>query len=240
MKLILDEFQVSCDNVKLLDDNEDLYNQMQHILKSILIEGEDINYATDFSNLIESVKKEQSFYLNKTGFSLNDLSENSLLESAANILQETGIDDYNSDSLFLKYMSMIEKSNMQTNYINEISEHINKLKIIIDLQNDLKFEVSNITYTPIGYTAQPIDIDKIENTSVDLNCKKIIDLVKKIDNIEKKDMFVCEETLKLKSDQKKMYHGLPPNMDQAILAIQLAEKTMKSMSKQLIEKLGKN
>lgn len=240
IKSIINDYKVSCDNFKSLESNEDLYNQIQDILKSITDEGENVNYAKEILNLNESINNEQTFFFNKIGFSLNELSDNPLLESAANILQETGIHDYNSNSLLIKYLSMVEIGKKKKEFVDYIDEHISKLKTVIDQQNDLKFEVSNINYTPVGYKAKEIDIDTVETVSIDHYHEKITELVRKIDDIEKKDMAICEEISKLKLEQKKMYHGLPPNMDQAMMAVKIAEQTMKSMSKQLIEKLGKN
>lgn len=239
IKSIINDFKISCDKIKLLECNEDFYNQIQDVLKSIKNEEENIDYATEISNLNESITNEQSFYLNKIGFSLNDLPNNSLLESAANILQETGIYDYNSNSLLNKYISMIEVGKKKKELVDNIDEHINKLKTVIDQQNDLKFELSNKTYTPIGYKAKEINMDLVENVTIDLYHEKIIELVRKIDDIETKDMAICEEIEKLKSNQKKIYYGLPPNMDQTMIAVKMAEQTLKSISKQIIEKLEK-
>jgi len=125
MKLILRKFEESGNKLKLLEGNKELYNQMQYILKT---EGDDINYFTKISNLEESIKNEQSFYLNKMGISSNTLPENIQLESASKILQEAGIDDYNSNSLFTKYMSIIEICDEQKKLVDDIDEHINKLK----------------------------------------------------------------------------------------------------------------
>lgn len=237
MKSIITEFEVSCDKVKQLKGNKELYNQMEYIAKTLSIEGENNNYATKLSSFKESVENEQLFYFNKTGTSFNILSKNLQLESAANILQETGIDDYNTSSIFTKYMSMIEKCNKQKEFIDDIDEHLNKLRIIIEQQNDLKCELSNINYSPVGYIAEPINIKTIDSTQTVENCDEIVKLVKKINDIEKKQEKICSETSDLKSEQKKMYHGLPPNMDQAMMAVQIAEQTMKSLTKKLMEKL---
>lgn len=136
-------------------------------------------------------------------------------------------------------MSIIEICDEQKKFVDDIDEHINKLKIEIEQQNDLKCELSNISYVPTGYTAELIDIKPIEKIQTVNNCEEIIELVKKIDDIKKKQADICKETSELKSEQKKMYHGLPPNMDQAIMAVQIAEKTMKTMSKKLMEELVK-
>lgn len=237
MKSIVSEFEVSCDKAKQLKDNKELYNQMKYTVKKLSIEGESIDYATQLSNFSEALKNEQLFYFNKTGISQNFLSRDVQLESAANILQETGIDDYNASSLFTKYLSMIEKCNKQKEFIDDIDEHLNKLKMIIEQQNDLKCELSNINYSPIGYTAEPINIKPIESIQTVDNCDEIVKLVKKITDIEKKQEEICSETSELKSEQKKLYHGLPPNMDQAMMAVQIAEQTMKAITKKLMEKL---
>lgn len=235
VKSILSKFKDGCIKLKLLEGNEELCNQIQYILKT---EGENNDYATKILNLEESLKNEQLFYLNKTGISSNALPKNIQLETASKILQEAGIDDYNSDSLFTKYMSMIEMCNKQKNIIDDIDEHINKLKLEIEQQNDLRCELSNITYIPIGYTAEPIDIKPIEKVKTVNNYEEIVELVKKISDIKKKQIDICKETSELKSEQQKMFHGLPPNMDHANMAVQIAEQTMKSMSKKLVEKIG--
>ncbi|KAL5244928.1 hypothetical protein ACI65C_012338 [Semiaphis heraclei] len=237
MKSILNEFEVSCNKVKQLKDNKELCSQMEYILKTLSNEGEKNDYASQLSNFKESVKNEQLFYFNKTGISHNFLSKNVQLESAAIILQETGIDDYNTSSLFTKYMSMIEKCNKQKEFIDDIDEHLNKLKIVIEQQNDLKCELSNINYSPVGYTAEPINIKPIKSTQTVENCEEIVTLVKKITDIEKKQEEIHSATSELKSEQKKMYHGLPPNMDQAMMAVQIAEQAMKAITKKLMEKL---
>jgi len=241
IKSIVNKVQQSCDKVKLLEGNDELYNQMQYIVKSLLSKEEDIDYATKLLNLEESLKNERSFYLNKTGISLNTLPNNVQLESAAKILQETGIDnDYNSNCLFTKYMSMIEKCMKENEFIDDIDKHINKLKLIIEQQDDLKYELSNIAYKPETYTNESVNITPIENVQSIDNCDKIIELIKKIAEIENELVDISNETSKLKSEQKKIYHELPPNMDQATMAVQIAERTMNSISKKLVEKLGKN
>jgi len=237
MKSIVSEFEVSRDKVKQLKDNNELLNQMEYTVKNVSIQGENNDYATQILNFKESVKNEQLFYSNKTGISLHFLSTNEHIEPAANILQETGIDDYNSSSLFTKYSSMIEKCSKQKQFIDDIDEHLNKLKTIVDQQNDLKCELSNINYSPVGYTAEPINIKPIESIQTLDNCDEIVKLVKKITEIEKKQVEICSETSELKSEQKKLYHGLPPNMDQAMMAVQIAEQTLKSITKKLMEKL---
>ncbi|XP_022176762.1 uncharacterized protein LOC111038125 isoform X1 [Myzus persicae] len=237
MKSIVNEFKISCDKVKQLKDNKELFNQMEFTVKTLSIEGENDDYATQFSNFKEAVKNEQSFYFNKTGITHNFLSKNEQLESAANILQETGIDDYNASSIFTKYLSMIEKCNKQKEFIDDIDEHLNKLKIVIEQQNDLKCELSNINYSPVGYTAEPINIKPIKSIQTVDDCDEIVKLVKKITDIEKKQEEIYSATSELKSEQKKMYHGLPPNMDQAMMTVQIAEQAMKAISKKLMEKL---
>lgn len=235
MKSILSKFKDSCSKLEQLEGNKELCNQIQYILKT---EEENIDYATKISNLEESIKNEQSFYLNKTGISTNILSKNIQLESASKMLQEAGIDDYNSNSLFTKYMSMIEICNKQKKFIDDIDEHINKLKVEIEQQDDLKCELSNITYIPMGYTAVPIDIKPNEKVQTVDNYEEIVELVKKIANIKKKQVDICKEASELKSKQRKLYHGLPPNIDQAKMAVQITEQTMKSISKKLMEKIG--
>lgn len=237
MKSIVSEFKVSCDKVKQLKDNNELYNQMEYIVNTLSIEGENNNYATNILNFKESVENEKLFYSNKTGSSLNFLSKNEQLEYATNILQETGIDDYNANSIFTKYLSIIEKCNKQKELIDDIDEYLNKLKIVIEQQNDLKCELSNINYSPVGYIAEPISIKSIDTIQTVDNCDAIVKLVKKITDIENKQEKICSETSELKSTQKKIYHGLPPNMDQALMAVQMAEQTMKSITKKLMEKL---
>lgn len=237
MKSIVSGFEVSCEKVKQLKDNKELYNQMIYIVNKLSIEGESNDYATQLTNFKKALKNEQLFYFNKTGISQNFLPEDVRLESAAKILQETGIEDYNASSLFTKYLSMVEKCNKQKDFIEDIDEHINKLKVIIDQQNDLKCELSNINYSPVGYTAEPINIKPIESIQTVDNCDKIVKLIKKITDIEKKQEEICLETSELKSEQKKMYHGLPPNMDQAMIAVQTAEQAMKAITKKLMEKL---
>lgn len=237
MTSLVSELEASCNKVKSMEGNEELYNQMHSIIELISTEVKDVDYVTQISNIEESNKTKQHFYLSKTGIDLNALPENSLLESTTNILQEIGIDDYRSTSLFSKYMSMIEKFTKQKEVMDDINEHIKNLKIVIEQQNDLKCELSNITYTPVGYTAEPIYINSIESVNTVTNCDKIVNLVKKIDEIEKKQEDIYKKTSELKAEQKKMYHGLPPSMDQAIKAVQIAEQTMKSMSKKLAEKL---
>lgn len=237
VKSIVNDLEVSCDKIKALGNNQELYDLMQNIIKSLSTKGENIDYATKISNIEESINNEQSFYLNKTGISLSILPENKLLESAANILQETGIDDYKSNSLFLKYMDMVEKCNKQKEFIDDIDEHMDKLKKVIELQNDLKCELSNISYTPVGYIPKPINVESNEGDLCFDNCKEIVELVKKIVDIEKKQVDVCTKISELKAQQKKMYHGLPPNMEQTIIAVQLVEEQKKSISKKLIEKL---
>lgn len=240
MKSILSEFKDSCDKVQNLEDNNELYNEMQAILKSLSTEEENTDYGSRILNLDESVKNEQSFYLNKTGTSLKTLPSNLHLDSASKILQETGVDNYNSSSLFTKYMSMIEKCKKQKEFVDDIDENINKLKILIEQQNELKCELSNLTYNPVGYTAELVDITPTDSEQTIENSKQIIELIKKIADFEKKNADICKETSDLKLEQKKSYHGLPPSLEQATIAVQMAEKTMKSVSKQLVEKLGKN
>ncbi|KAF0761844.1 Uncharacterized protein FWK35_00009673 [Aphis craccivora] len=237
MKSIISEFKVSCDKVKQLKDNNELYNQMECIVNTLSIEGENNNYATNILNFKKSVENEKLFFSNKTGSSLNFLSKNEQLEYAANILQETGIGDYNANSIFTKYLSIIEKCNKQKELIDDIDEYLNKLKIVIEQQNDLKCELSNINYSPVGYIAEPINIKSVDSIQMVDNCDEIVKLVKKITDIENKQEKICSETSELKSTQKKIYHGLPPNMDQAFMAVQIAEQTMKSITKKLMEKL---
>lgn len=237
MRSILSEFEVSCNKIKQLKDNQELQNQMEYIIKTLSIEGQDNDYATNISNFKEIVKNEQLFYLNKTGISIDSLSKNVQLESAANILQETGNDDYNASSIYTKYMSIIKKCKKQKEFIDDIDDHLNKLKIVIDQQNDLKCELSNINYSPVGYTPEPIIIKPIESIQTVDNCDEIVKLIKKITEIENKQVEICSKTSELKSEQKKLYHGLPPNMEQAMMAVQIAEQTMKSVSKKLMEKL---
>lgn len=237
LKSIINELEVSRDKVKLLEDNHELYNEIQCIVKSLLDDVENINCATQILNLHESLKNEKLFYLSKTGISVNTLPENIQLQTATDILLETGIDDYNSNSLFSKYMSMIEKCSKEKELMDDIDQCINKLKIVTEQQNDLKCGLSNITYMPVGYTAELIPVKSIENVQINENCAKIVELMKKIANIEKKQLDICKAIAEMKSEQKKMYHGLPPSMDKAIMAVQIAEKTMKSVSKKLVEKL---
>ncbi|XP_060837168.1 uncharacterized protein LOC132919518 [Rhopalosiphum padi] len=237
MKSIISEFQVSCDKIKQLKHNNEFYNKMEHIVKTLSNEGENNNYATKILNFKESVENEKLFFSNKTGISFDFLSKNVQLEYAANILQETGIDDYNANSIFTKYLSVIEKCNKQKELIDDIDEYLNKLKIVIEQQNDLKCELSNINYSPVGYIAEPINIKPIESIQTVDDCDAIVKLVKKITDIEQKQEKIYSETSELKSAQKKMYHGLPPNMDQAMMAVQIAEQTMKSVTKKLMEKL---
>jgi len=238
IKSIASEVQHSCDKLKLLGGNDELYDQMQCIVKSLLAEGEAVGFATKMLNHEESLKNEQSFYLNKTGISLNTLPSNEQLEIAAKILQETGIDDYYSDCLFTKYMSMIEKCKKENEFIDNIDENINKLKLVIE-QQDLKCELSNVPNKLFGYMDEPININPIENVQTVDNCEQIVELVKKIADIEKKLTDISKKTSELKSEKKKIYHELPPNMDKATLAVQIAEQTMKSVSKKLVEKLEK-
>lgn len=238
MKSIVSDLEDSCNKLKSMEGNEELYKQMHSIIQLLSNEVENINYATQISNVEEFIQNKQAFYLNKIGINLNALPENSLLESTSNILQEIGIDDYRSTSLFTKYMSIIEKYTKEKEVIDDINEHINNLKIVIDQQNDLKCELTNMTYKPIGYTAELDYINSIESVQTVTNCDKIVELLKKIDDIEKKQANIGKETSELKAEQKKIYHGLPPNMDQAIKAVQIAEQTMKSVSKKLAEKLA--
>lgn len=237
MKSIVSEFKISCDKVKQLKDNNELYNQMEYIVNTLSIEGENNNYATKILNFKESVENEKLFYSNKTRSSFNILSTNEQLEYAANILQETGIDDYNANSIFTKYLSIIEKCNKQKELIDDIDEYLNKLKIVIEQQNDLKCELSNINYSLVGYIAEPINIKPIDSIQTVDNCDAIVKLVKQITDIENKQEKIYSKTSELKSTQKKIYHGLPPNMDQALMAVQIAEQTMKSITKKLMEKL---
>lgn len=237
MKSILSELEVCCDKIKSLEDNKELYNQMQHTVKSLTTKGENIDYANKISNLEELIQSKQLFYLNKTGISLEILPEKNHLEFAAKILQEIGIDDYNSNSLFIKYMELIEKCKKQKQFVDDIDEHINNLKKVIERQNDLKCELSSINYSPIGSTAKPVDIKLDQSIQCVENRDEIVELVKNIADIEKKQIDVCNEISELKTKQKKLYHELPPSMDQAIMAVQSAEQSMKSISKKLIEKL---
>ncbi|VVC40715.1 Hypothetical protein CINCED_3A021903 [Cinara cedri] len=239
MKSIVNELEASCYKLKSMEGNEDLYNQLNSIIKSLSIEVKNNEFAMQISNIEESIKNKQHFYRNKFGIELNALPENAQLEFTSNLLHETGIDDndYRSNNLFTKYMSMIEKTRKQKEIIDDIDEHINNLKIVIEQQNDLKCELSNITYTPVGYTAEPININYIESVQPVTNCDKVVELVKKIHDIEKNQADICGKILELKAEQKKVYHGLPPNIDQTIMAVQIAEQTMKSMSKKLAEKL---
>jgi len=240
IKSIVRKIQNSCDKIKLLEGNDELCNQMQCIVKFLSDEGEDIDYATKILNLEESLKNEQSFYLNKTGISLNTLPNNIQLESTANILQEAGIDDdYYSNCLFTKYMSIIEKCKKENEFIDDIDKHINKLKLIIEQQDELKCKLSNITYKPVCYTDEPINITPIESVQTIDNCENIIELIKNIADMENKLTDISKETSELRSEHKRIYHELPPNMDQATMAVQIAEQTMKSVSKKLVEKLGK-
>lgn len=237
IKSIASELKTSCEKVKLLEGNEEFHNQMQCVYKSLSTENENNDYASEMLNL-EDLVNEQSFYLNKTGVSVNTL-ENIPLDYAANILQETGIDDYNSNSLFTKYLSTIEKCNEKKKFIDGIDELINKLKIVIEQQNDLKCNLSNISYLPVGYTAKPIDTELIKSIETVDNYKKIVEVVKNIADIEKNQTNICKQISELKSEQNKMFHGLPPNVDQATMAVQITEQKMKSMSKQLVDKIGK-
>lgn len=236
-KSIVRLLEVTCDKIKLLGDNQELYDEMQFIVKSLLNEEQYIDCATKILALQDSVKNEKSYYLNKTGMSLDNLPENTRLESSANILLETGVTDYNSVSLFTKYMSMIEKCIKEKDFVNNIDECINKLKIATEQQNDLKYELSHISYTLVGYTSEPIPVKPIESVQIDDNRDKIIKLMKKIDDIEKKQAEVCKATSNLKLEQKKMYHGLPPSVEKATIAVQMAEKSMKAVSKKIVEKL---
>lgn len=239
IKSIASEVHRSCDKVKLLGGNNELYNQMQSILKALSAEGEDVDFATKILNHEECLKNEQSFYLNKTGISFNTLPNNIQLELAANILQETGIDDYYSDCLFIKYISMIEKCKKENKLIDDIDESINKLKLVIEQQDDLKCELSNIINKPFDYMDKPINITPIDSVQTVDNWEQIVELIKKIADVENKLTDISKKTSELKSEKKKIFHGLPPNMDQATLAVQIAEQTMKSISKKLVEKLEK-
>lgn len=239
MKSIVHELKIAHDKLQKCEDNQDLCNQIQCILKYLSTENDNINYATDILNLKESIKNELSFYLNKTGTSSNTLSENSELDLAAKILQEIGIDDYKSSCLFTKFMSMIEKCNKKKECIDEIDEHINKLKIMIEQQNDLKCELSNITYSPVGLTTELINVKPMNQVQPIGNCEKIVKLIKKIADVENKHVDICKETSKLKLEQNKLYHGLPPNLEQATIAVQMAEKSLNSMSKQFSEQFRK-
>lgn len=235
-KSIIRQLEVSCDKIKLLEDNEELYNEMHHVAESLLNKESNIDCATKIQTLQNSVKNEKLYYFKKTGISPDNLIKNTLLESAVNILLETGIDDYNSTSLFTKYMSMIEKCTKENDVINDIDECINKLKIATEQQNDLKCELSHLTYAPVSYTSEPIPIESSKNVQIDNNCDKIIKLIKKIKDIEKKQADICKATSELKSEQK-MYHGLPPSIEKATMAVQMAEKSLKAVSKKLVEKL---
>lgn len=239
MKAIVNKLEVNCHKIKQLEGNDELYNQFQNIVKTIKNNDENIDHASKMSNCEDSCNSLESFYLNKTGVSFDALAENVQLETAANILLETGVDDYNSNSLFTKYMSIIEKCAEEKQSIDDIDEYINKLKEVIEQQNELKSELSHITYTPIGYTAKPISEEPIETVDIDDECDNIMQLIKKISELEKKQADVCKTASELKSEQKKNYHGLPPNLEQAAMAVQIAERTMKSVSKKLAEKLGK-
>jgi hypothetical protein len=239
MKSILNDLEVACDKLKLLDGNDELYNELQDMAKSLSTEVENGDYVKNILKLKESVKSEQLFYLNKTGISFDTLLENEYLETAANILLETGVYDYSSTTLFLEYMSMIEKYEEQKKFIDDVDERINQLKIVIEKQNDTKRELSNIHFSPAEFTFEPIQINPIKSVQPIENRKEIVELLKKIDDIEKKQAYICEKTATLKSEQKKLYHGLPPNMDQALMAVKIAEETMKSVSKELVKKLEK-
>lgn len=239
MKSILNDLEVACDELKLLDDNDELFNQLQSIAKSLSTEVENGDYIKNILKLKESVKSEQLFYLNKTGISFDTLLENAYLETAANILLETGVYDYHSTNLFLEYMSIAKKCEKQKKFIDDVDERINQLKIVIEKQKDAKHELSNIHFSPVELTYEPIQINSIDSVQPIENCKEIVELLKKIDDIEKKQADICAKSSALKSEQKKMYHGLPPNMDQALMAVKIAEETMKSVSKELVKKLEK-
>lgn len=239
MKLILSDLENACDKVKLIDGNDEFYNYLQNVAKSLSTEVENGDYVKNILKLQEYVKNERLFYLNKTGISFDTLLENEQLEAAANILLETGIHNYNSRSLFLEYMSMGEKCKKQKQVIDDVDEQINKLKIVIEKQKDTKRELFNMHLSSVEYTIKPIKLNPIESVKPIENCKEIVELLKKIDDIEKKQADISEETSKLKSEQKKMYHGLPPYMDQALMAVKITEETMKSISKELVKKLEK-
>lgn len=240
LKSIISEFEKSCNKVKLLEGNEDLYHQMQCVVKSLSTQGEKNDFATEFLNLEKSLQEEHSWYMDKTGISISTLPENSELTTAVKILQETGVHNYNSDSVFINYMSIIEKCKNKKKLIDDIDKQISKLKIAIDQQNDLKSELCNVTYTPVGYTAKPIHINSIKDFHLIDDYEKIIDLVKKIHDIEVKQADICDEVSKLKSEQLKMYHGLPPNEAQATMAVRAIEDRKKTISKQLMDQLGRN
>lgn len=239
MKSIVSELEDMCNKVKLLKGNEGLYNEIQCIIQSLSTQGEKNDYATGILNLEKSLQEEQSWYMDKTGISISTLPENSELTTAIKILQETGIHNYNSSSLFTHYMSIVEKFNKNKEIIDGIDEQISKLKIVIDQQNDLKSELCGVTYTPVGYIAKPIDINPINNFHKIDDCEKIMDLVRKIHDIEIKQEDICNKVSNLKSEQLKMYHGLPPNLEQATIAVNTIENKKKTISKQLMDQLGK-
>lgn len=239
MKSILSDLEVACNEVKLLDGNDELYNHLQDIAKTLSTEVENGDYVKNIFKLEESVKTERSFYLKKTGVSFNTLPENAQLEAAANILLETGIHDYCSNSPFLVYMAMGEKYKKQQEFIDDIDERINQLNKVIENQKDTKRQLSSVHFLPTEYKFEPVQINPTENVQPVENSKEIVNLLKNIDDIEKKQADICAKTSELKSEQKKMYHGLPPNMDHALMALKIAEETMKSVSKELVKKLEK-
>ncbi|XP_008187544.1 uncharacterized protein LOC103310595 [Acyrthosiphon pisum] len=129
-------------------------------------------------------------------------------------------------------------SNFKEALKNEQLFYFNKTGISQNfLSKDVQLESAAKILQETGYTAEPINIKPIESIQTVDNCDEIVKLVKKITDIEKKQEEICSETSELKSEQKKMYHGLPPNMDQAMMAVQIAEQAMKAITKKLMEKL---
>ncbi|XP_050540015.1 uncharacterized protein LOC126904801 [Daktulosphaira vitifoliae] len=234
---IINNLKGSCEMIKLSDDNQLLYNQILSLIKLLPNNGEYFDYFSELCQTKEDIFTEVSYYEEKMGISINLLPNNMLLDSAIKILMQTGIYDYYSNSLFLKYMMIVGNCSRQKLYMDNLDEHIKKLKIAIDQQNDLKCELSSINYTPIGFTAESINIKPINGPQNVENCEKIINLTKKIFELEHKQVEVSKVLSEIKNGQKKKYRGLPPNIEQAMVAIQLAEKNMKIVSKKLIEKL---
>ncbi|XP_050441818.1 uncharacterized protein LOC126846457 isoform X1 [Adelges cooleyi] len=240
MLSIINNFKACSEKIKLCEDNRLLYNEINYLIKLLPNQGEYFDYFTEILKIYEENNNEQSYYQKKMGISVNSIPTIVNLDISAKILQQTGIDDYNSNSLFMKYMSMIEKCNRQKLSIDVLDENIKKLRTAIEQQNDLKCELSNINYVPVGFTAETIKIKPINSLQDIQNCDNIIQLVKKISEMENNQVEISKKVLELSAEQKKQYRGLPPNMEQAMKAVQYAEKTMKTLSKKLVEKLENN
>lgn len=239
VKSIINNIEASCDKIKALEDNKKLHDQMQRVIDSLSTKGENIDYAAKISNIEELVKNERSFFLKKTGVSPSNLLETKSLEDAAKILQEAGIDDYKSNSLYMILMDIIETHSKQKKLIYDVDEYIHKIKKVADLQDDLISELSMINYSLVCFKPKQLNITPKNGINKTLeNRNEIVEKVKQLSDLEKKQMDVCKKTTELKEQQKKLYHGLPPNLEQTTMAVRLAEQQMKSITKKLIEKLN--